>query len=200
MRLNRNLMTGWQASRHELARALTVALLLAVVLPAAGYGQGPALTVDRALEAARTTMEASRYCFLVTLDEAGHPQARLMEPFPAEADMTVWMATSSTTRKVRQLRRDSRATLAYYDWEREGYVTLIGEARLVSDIEQRRRRWRPEWQDFFPAGPTGPDYVLIQFTPSRIEVMSLALDVGEGAFMPTVLARMGAEWVLTGEQ
>ncbi len=199
MRLNRKLTTGWQASRRELARALWVALLFAVVAPAASHAQVEALTVDRALEAARTTMEASRYCFLVTLDEAGHPQARLMEPFPAEADMTVWMATSSTTRKVRQLRGDSRATLAYYDSEREGYVTLIGEARLVSDIEQRRRRWNPEWQDFFPAGPTGPDYVLIEFTPSRIEVMSLALEVGAGAFTPTVLARKGAEWVFAGE-
>ncbi len=199
MKLSRKTVAGRRGSGGELVRGLAATVVLAVVAPAASHAQEQTLTVDRALEAVRTTMEASRYCFLVTLDEAGHPQARLMDPFPPEADMTVWMATNSTTRKVRQLGRDSRATLAYYDWEREGYVTLLGEARLVSDIEERRRRWKPEWQAFFPPGPTAPDYVLIQFTPSRIEVMNLALDVGAGAFTPTVLTREGAEWVLAGK-
>lgn len=184
---------------HELVHALTATVLLAVVSPAASHAQGDTLTVDRALEAVRTTIAASRYCFLVTLDEAGHPQARLMDPFPPEADVTVWLATSSVTRKVGQLRHDSRATLAYYDWERQGYVTLIGDARLVTDLEERRRRWKPEWQSFYPAGPEAPDYVLIRFIPFRIEVMSMALDVGAGAFTPTVLAREGAEWVLAGQ-
>ncbi len=185
--------------RRELLRGLKAAVLFVVVLPAASRAQGDTLTVGRALEAVRTTMEAARYCFLVTLDEAGHPQARLMDPFPPDADMTVWMATSLTTRKVGQLRHDPRATLAYYDWEREGYVTVIGVARLVGDIEERRRRFKPEWEGFYPAGPAAPDYVLIEFTPSRIEVMSLALEVGAGAFTPTVLARKGAEWVFAGE-
>ncbi len=199
MRLNRKTVAGRPGSRGQVVHSLAATVLLAVVAPAASNAQITTLTVDRALEAVRTTMEASRYCFLVTVDEAGHPQARLMDPFSPEADMTVWMATSSTTRKVGQLRHDSRATLAYYDWEREGYVTLIGVARLVSDIDERRRRFKPEWQSFYPAGPTAPDYVLIRFTPSRIEVMSLALDVGADAFTPTVLTREGAEWVLAGK-
>lgn len=196
MRLSREPAAGWHASRRQFARALGAALLCAVVPPAASHAQVDMLTVDRALEAARTTMDASRYCFLVTLDESGQPQARLMDPFPVEADMTVWMATRSTTRKVRQLRRDFRATLAYYDSQRESYVTLIGEARLVSDMEERRRRWKPEWQSFYLAGPTAPDYGFIEFTPSRIEAMRLAL--GAGAFTPTVLTREGSEWALAG--
>ncbi len=199
MRIRERTVDGRRIWRGELLRVLKAASFFVVALPAASHAQSDTLTVGRAREAARTTMEAARYCFLVTLDEAGHPQARLMDPFPPEANMTVWMATSSATRKVVQLQHDPRATLAYHDSERQGYVTLIGEARLVTELEERRRRWKPEWQSFYPAGPTAPDYVLIQFTPSRIEVMSLALDVGVGAFTPTVLTREGAEWVLAGK-
>lgn len=199
MRIRKRTDPGRRVWRRETLRGLKAAVSLVFVLPAASYAQGDTLRLGRALEAVRTTMEAARYCFLVTLDGAGHPQARLMDPFAPDADMTVWMATSLTTRKVGQLRHDPRATLAYYDWEREGYVTVIGVARLVGDIEERRRRFKPEWESFYPAGPAAPDYVLIEFTPSRIEVMSLALDVGVGAFTPTVLTREGAEWVLAGK-
>jgi general stress protein 26 len=33
--------------------------------------------------------------------------------FPPEEDMTVWIATSTLTRKVQQIRRDPRVTLYY---------------------------------------------------------------------------------------
>ena len=45
--------------------------------------------------------------------DLGQPQARLMDAFEPEADLTVWLATNARTRKVRQLRHDPRATLAY---------------------------------------------------------------------------------------
>lgn len=179
----------------DIARGRT-RLFLAILFVTTLGTQRAQAPQDRALEVARATMKAAAYCFLVTLDESGQPQARLMDPFDPEPDMTVWMATKPGTRKVRQIRRDPRATLAYYDAEGVGYVTLIGSARLVDDVEERRKRWKPEWQQFYPGGPTGDEYVLIEFTPTRIEVISVAHGVMEGSFTPTILEGEGSEWVV----
>jgi hypothetical protein len=44
---------------------------------------------ERVLAAAIETMTSVRYCSLVTLDANGVPQARAMDPFPPEPDLTV---------------------------------------------------------------------------------------------------------------
>ena len=55
---------------------------------------------ERVMVAARATIKASGFCFLITVDSDGQPQARLMDPFTPEDDMTVWMGTNRNTRKV----------------------------------------------------------------------------------------------------
>lgn len=129
------------------------------------------------LGAAREVMEAAGFCTLITLDGTGHLQARIMDPFPAEADFTVWMATNSGTRKVAQLTSDGRATLFFFDPEGLGYVTLLGTARIIRDPVEEARRWKDEWADFYEDGHRGPDFVLIRFEPDRLEVMSIEHEV-----------------------
>ncbi len=53
------------------------------------------------IAAAREIMAAQKYCAIITVDSAGRPQIRTMNPFPPEDDLTVWMATNSRSRKVR---------------------------------------------------------------------------------------------------
>ena len=50
---------------------------------------------------------------------------------------------------------------------------------------------------FWPAGPEGDDYVLIKFTPFRIELMSIYRNVvPDPRLQPAVLVRDGEEWVV----
>ena len=162
------------------------------------YLKAPVTSVDGILTAARATMKASENCFLITLDDSGQPQARVMQPFQPESDMTVWMGTNRTTRKVQQLHQNPRATLAYYDAAGAGYVTLIGKTRLVDDMNEKRKRWMKSWKSFFPEGPTGDSYILIEFTPTRIEVMSFTQGVATKPYSwrPAILSRQGSGWVL----
>ena len=123
-------------------------------------------------------MQAARYCTFVTIDEQGQPRARVVDPFPPEADMTVWMATKAATRKVAQLRKNPRATLLCFDGARKGYVTLLGRAAVVEDPAEKARRWKPEWKDFYDDGNRGADYLLIRLKPSRLEILSPADGLG----------------------
>ncbi len=128
----------------------------------------------RIAEAARAVIGVARYCALITLDADGMPQARAMDPFPAEDDFTVWMATNASTRKVRELADDPRATLYYIDAAGGAYVTLIGSAVVVADEAEKARHWKTEWNDFCEDGNHGDDYVLVHFVPRRLEVVSPA--------------------------
>lgn len=180
-----------------IAAMLTLLAAPCVARPG-GLAQERVSPEERVEAAARATMQAAKYCFLTTLDGSGDAQARLMDPFAPEPNMTVWMGTNRTTRKVAQLRKNPRATLAYYDAAGVGYVTLIGKARLVDDLNERRKRWKPEWQPFYPDGPTGSTYILIEFTPTRIEVMSFQHQIASEplAWRPAILLRKGSAWTL----
>ena len=182
------------------AISLTKRAALVVGVPAMVWAASLPLqegtSAEMLAQVARESMTEARYCFLITLDDLGQPQARLMDAFEPEADMTVWMATDVNTRKVRQLRHDPRATLAYLTAGGEGYVTLMGRARLVDDAEERRLRWKSGWEAFFPEGPMDSDYLLLRFTPTRIELMNVTRGIGTGPFSPAILIRQEGKWVL----
>jgi len=153
---------------------------------------------DVLLRAARETVEAAKYCFLITVDAAGQPQARLMEPFAPDRDLVVWMGTTPGSRKVTQIRANPRATLACHNPKGPDYVTLVGRARVIDDLAERRRRWRPGWEAFFPGGPDGQNYILVELTPSRVEVISHTHKIANApeARGPAMVERKGDRWVI----
>ena len=149
-------------------------LALAGLAPAA-LAEGPA-PPDRAtlLKAARELMEKARFCALVTNAENGYPQARAIDAFAPEADMTVWIATNPATRKVAEVKKDPRVTLYYYEPGGPGYVTLQGKATVVADRAEKAKRWKEDWAAFYKDENRGEDYVLIRVTPVRLEIVSYA--------------------------
>ena len=84
--------------------------------------QPPAENVEvrKVLDAAISTIKAEQYCFFITLDESGQPQARLVAAASIEPDLRVWILTSPETRKVAEINRDKRATMAFSDNKGEG--------------------------------------------------------------------------------
>lgn len=154
------------------------------------------LSVELLLEATSAIIRQSRYCFLVTLDEAGRPNARLMQHFEPEDDLTLWLGTSAASQKVAHILKDDRVMLAHEDPDDPAYVTLLGTARIVRDPALQRQYWVDEYLESFPAGPESEDYVLIRVTPSRIELMSYARNITPSPYglRPAVLVRAGDSW------
>lgn len=154
------------------------------------------LSVAFLQEAARAIIQRTRYCFLVTLDEVGRPNARLMQHFEPEDDLTLWLGTSAASHKVAHILADDRVLIADEDPDDPAYVTLLGTARIVRDPALQRQYWVDEYLESFPAGPESEDYVLIRVTPSRIELMSYARHITPSPYglRPAVLVREGDSW------
>jgi general stress protein 26 len=154
------------------------------------------MTTAHWLDITKRIIEAADYCVLITSGDSGWANARLMQPFQPEEDWTIWFGASPRSRKVREIEANPQATVTYQDDREHAYVTLLGQARVERDLEARRRHWRVEWAMFWPEGPGSDDYVLIQFVPSRIELMNLSRRVAPGPrTRPAVLVREGEEWV-----
>jgi general stress protein 26 len=152
--------------------AAMLALVTAVTAAAAGNKAPAPQPPDRAavIRVAAGIAERARYCTLVTIGADGHPQARIMDAFPPDAGMVVWMATTPLSRKVGEIRKDPRVTLSYFDAKTMGYVTLLGRAALVTDPAEKAKRWKDDWAKIYKDRNRGDDYLLIRVAPIRLEV------------------------------
>jgi general stress protein 26 len=125
---------------------------------------------DSLISAAHEIIENSRYCALITLDKSGMPSVRTMDPFKPEEDMVIWLGTSSKSRKVNEIRNDSRVTMYYADPDGAGYVVINGKAILVNDQKEKERWWKKEWEAFYPEDRN--NYLLIKVVPNKLEILS----------------------------
>lgn len=162
---------------HSRTRTVIVAAILAGAMAAGVRGEqtGPAKPPPsraEAIAAARTVMADARYATFITLDDTGHPQSRIVDPFAPEDDLTIWIATNARSRKVGQIEADPRVTLTWLDAGRQSYVTVLGVARSVRDPREKARLWKEEWAAFYKDRNRGDDYLLIRVTPRRLEVVS----------------------------
>ncbi len=154
-------------------RGSALALLFALVAGGSALAQDkPQAPADPAkvIAGAREVMAAQQYCGLITMDEAGRPQIRTMNPFPPDEGMVVWMATNINSRKVAEIRRDPRVALYYSNHATAiGYVQITGHAVLVDDKQEILKRKRAYWDQAFPGLQ---NLVLIKVVPERLDVLN----------------------------
>ncbi len=107
----------------------------------------------------------------ITIDEKGQPRARVMEPFVPTDDFIIWLATNPKSRKVHQIRNNSKVTMHYFDKTNLGYVSLMGNATLVNDEAIKATKFKDGWDKFYPNQKE--DYLLIKFVPEILELISI---------------------------
>jgi general stress protein 26 len=127
---------------------------------------------DKIISAAKAIMKKSHYCSMITNLKKDFPQARAIDPFLPDDDMVVLVGTKSVTRKVEQIKKDPHVTLFYLNPDGSGYVSLMGKATLLNDVNTKKNYWKKEWDSFYRDKNLGDDYLLIQIKPVRIEVVS----------------------------
>jgi general stress protein 26 len=116
---------------------------------------------------------------LATCD-GDQPRVRTVSPV-VEDDMSIWVTTRSTSRKVKQLRENPKICLAFVEPpEGDKSVTVIGEASMIPDIEKKRRVWKLapfDLYEHFPDGPDSDDFCVLKIMVNRIEWR----EIGTGA-------------------
>jgi general stress protein 26 len=157
-------------------------------------------TVERILEVAKDITTKTLYCWVITADQRGGANARLLQPIFSQLDQAGWVVrflTSGSSRKAAEIASSGRISLGYqYDAEK-AHVTLVGAARIIDDRAYLHDQWRPEWNVFFPGGPSDMDSVIIEVTVERIEVWNLVRKIAappNGARAATLQRAVTGGW------
>jgi len=111
------------------------------------------------------------HAYLATAD-GDQPWVRPVSAI-VEDDTSTWVATFSTSRKVRQLKKNPNVCLAFVEQpDGDKAAVLLGQAVIEASPEQRRRIWRIAPYDlakYFPEGPDSEAYCLLRIVPRQIE-------------------------------
>lgn len=154
---------------RKIYKILIPVLTLLSLITANGFSQGTAGNL-KLISAAKEIISSASTCALITLDKDGKPSVRAMETLPIDHNFIVWFGTNPKSRKVAQIKRDSRVTLYYLDSDASGYVTIHGTAEIINNNKAKKAHWKKEWDAFYPNKEKG--YVLIKVTPKSMEVIS----------------------------
>lgn len=96
---------------------------------------------------------------LITNGADGFPRVRPMTLLAYEEDGTLWFATSRSSHKVEEVRRNPKVSV--FSFAEEAYAVIFGEAEIVDDPSLKKEFWEEEWEEFWD-GPGDPDYVLLK--------------------------------------
>lgn len=103
------------------------------------------------------------------------PRVRMVHP-TWEGDI-LWLATGPDTPKAKQMRKYPEVDV---QWQVAPpnfiHIMCRGTAELLMDDETRAHAWEAldyDLNDFFPGGPTDPNYVAIKVTPTRVELSEM---------------------------
>ena len=58
----------------------------------------------------------------------------------------------------------------YYDTKGASYVSVAGQAKIVNNSDKKKQYWKKGWEKYYP--DPDKDYVLIEVTPERLEIVS----------------------------
>jgi general stress protein 26 len=134
-------------------------------------------TVERILKAAEEITAKSLYCWVITADQRGGANARVMQPIFSELGQDGWVVrflTNGSSRKASEIASSGKISLGYLHEAEKAHVTLIGAAKMIDDRDYLQKQWRPEWNTFFPGGPADADAIIVEVTVERIEVWNLS--------------------------
>ncbi len=144
---------------------------------------------DVILAASRTLITSDTIGTLITVDASGQPRARSILVSAPDTDLTLWMGTRKGSRKLEQISTNPRATLHFADDSKTSYLSLMGEARAVSDpavIASKNPYKGKALEGFFPKFPN--DFVLLSFKPHYLEIMTDKLAGSHETWQPQGLA------------
>jgi general stress protein 26 len=111
------------------------------------------------------------FAFLATSD-GEQPRVRPVSPI-VEDDLSVWVTTFYSSRKVKQIKENSRVCLSFVEHPQGNKaVTVIGKCEVVPDMKEKKRIWELAYFDlgqYFPEGVESKEYCLLKVLIDKIE-------------------------------
>ncbi|MEJ2563465.1 MAG: pyridoxamine 5'-phosphate oxidase family protein [Anaerolineales bacterium] len=119
---------------------------------------------QQAMDEALALANAAQIAMLGTNGDDGYPNIKAMIKMENEGLKTIWFSTNTSSRRIGQLERDSRASVYFVDFEQWMGLMLVGEVAILQDTASKERLWREGYERYYPLGVTDPDYSVLRFS------------------------------------
>ncbi len=168
-----------------------------------GFGERDIVDVDRLVDSAARTIAEARFCWLATADESGAPRLRPMgrlQPEPGDDAWTIRFITDGRSGKAADIRRAGRVALVFQREAEDAFVGLKGAARLEEGDAEVLRRWKRDYDPFFPSEADKASAVFLTVDADRLDLWIRGVTPEPFGLKTTLLERdAGGGWRLAGE-
>ena len=107
---------------------------------------------------------------LTTLGDAGYPVSRPLSTQDTSYDgEVIWFFTEGDSPKVGEIRRHPKVNLGYASKDKNVYVSIAGDARVLRDQAKIDELWSDALKAFFPKGKDDPNLVLLEVRVRTVE-------------------------------
>lgn len=115
------------------------------------------------------------WCALASVDAHGAPRVRMVHP-TWEGEV-LWVATGPGSPKFKQMSKDPRVDVQFQVSPPDfTHILCRGNAQIITDAAEKERVWSVfdyDLAQFWPGGPTDPNYALIGIRPVRVELSKM---------------------------
>jgi general stress protein 26 len=119
---------------------------------------------EQAIQDALALANDAAIAMLGTNGDDSYPNIKAMIKMENEGLKTIWFSTNTSSKRVAQLKRDSKVCVYLVDMDQWKGLMLVGTIEVLQDMESRQRLWRPGYEKYYPLGVTDPDYSVLRFT------------------------------------
>jgi len=102
---------------------------------------------------------------LASVNEEGFPRNCLMSKAGSCGCGKIFFATSLSSAKVSQFRKNPKAGVCCFDGGNS--ISLTGTVKILDDRETKEKFWHDWYIEHFPGGPGDPDYCVLQFDADK---------------------------------
>lgn len=107
---------------------------------------------------------------LTTLGDAGYPVSRPLSTQDTSYNgEVIWFFTERDSPKVGEIRRHPKVNLGYASKDKNIYVSIAGDARVLRDQAKIDELWSDALKAFFPNGKDDPNLVLLEVSVRTAE-------------------------------
>jgi len=109
-------------------------------------------------------IDHASFALIGSTDQDGFPNVKAMlPPRRRESLGRFWFTTNTSSMRVAQYRKDSRACIYFLDSRFFRGVMFVGHMHVLEDRESKELIWRDGDTTYYPQGVTDPDYCVLRF-------------------------------------
>ncbi len=124
---------------------------------------------EESLKYLQEKVKAVRTAMLTTYTKEEGFHSMPMGTADIDEEGSIWFFTNKYSHKAEEISADNAVAVTYTDVHDHTYISIKGNAALVTDKEKMKALWNPFVKAFFPEGLDDPKLVLLKISLTDAE-------------------------------